>query len=283
MACSVCHGVRCTLMLRRTRRAARPARGVTDEAHSPSWVRRARSSAEACGSDSSVDPTNQQPTDLNQVLSEITLPSLSGATSLAGVSTQGITAPIPSGCTYSTSTQSFACPAVTVSGLSVTQSYTLLDASGRPQSAYDPASTASVRLKTTIVGTITADGNSLMIDEAQDLTLSGLLTGMHTIDGTSTTTLNGTVKSGSTSVTTANTVTTTISKLVVPKETAGASSYPSSGTITIDVETVDSGFSATLLVQVTFNGTSKVGVVISSGIFTQHCTMDLANPNATCA
>jgi hypothetical protein len=236
----------------------------------------------ACGSDSSVAPTNQ-PTDLNQVLHEMTLPSLSGATSLAGVSTQGIAVPIPTGCTYSASTQTFACASVTISGLAFTQSYTLFDASGRPQSAYDPATTASVRLKTTTVGTITADGNSIMIDQAQDLTLSGLLTGIHTIDGTSITKLNGTVTSGSTSVTTANTVNMTISKLVVPKETAGASAYPSSGTITIDAQTVDNGFSATVHVEVTFNGTSKVAVVISSGIFSQHCTIDLANPNAACA
>lgn len=236
----------------------------------------------ACSSDSSVAP-NRQPADLSQVLNEMALPSLSGATSLAGAPVAGLPAVTPSSCTYSASTQSFACATVTVSGLTITQSFTLLDASGRPQSTFDAATTASVHLKSTIVGTITSDGTSMAIDQAQDLTLSGLLTGIHTLDGTSTTKLDGTVKSGSTSVATTNTVTTTISKLVMPTDTAGANSYPSSGTITVDVETLDNGFSATVHVQVTFNGTSKVGVVISSGLFTQHCIMDLANSNPACA
>lgn len=237
----------------------------------------------ACSSDSSVAPTNRQPADLTQVLHEMALPSLSGATSLAGAPVAALSAPTPSGCTYSASTQSFACPGVTVSGLTITQSYTLLDASGRPQSAFDPATTASVHLKTTTVGTITADGTSVTIDQTQDLTLSGLLTGTHTIDGTSTSKVNGTVKSGSSSFSTASNVTVTISKLVVPTATTGANSYPSSGTVTIDATTtVDNGFAATVHVQVTFTGTNKVAVVITTGVSTQHCTLDLANPVTAC-
>ena len=93
----------------------------------------------ACSSDSSVAPVTRQPVDLNQALSEMTLPSLAGVTTaLPGVPSQALTTPLPSSCTYVAATSRFVCPTVTVTGLTITQSYTLLDASGTPQSAFDP-------------------------------------------------------------------------------------------------------------------------------------------------
>lgn len=237
----------------------------------------------ACSSDSSVAP-NRQPASLDQAWREMTLPLLTGAGSLSGIPAPSIAATLPSSCSYSASTQSFACPSVTVSGLTITRSYTLLDASGRSQPAFDAATTASVRAKTTTVGTINSEGTSLTIDQTQELTLSGLLTGTHTLDGTSTAQVTGTVKSGLITSTVASAVTTSIVKLVVSSAAAGATAYPASGTITVDVvTTTDNALSTTVHFQMTFNGTSKVSVVISSALATTHCTLDLANPSAFCA
>jgi hypothetical protein len=242
----------------------------------------------ACSSDSSVAPPATQPTTLSQVFSEMTLPALSGvASTLSSVPVTSAATPMPSTCIYSASSQSFTCPTVTTGGLTLTQSYTLLDASGKPQSQFDPSTTAAVRTTMKGTGTVSLTGSNttglLTVDEQQDQTLSGLLTGTHVLNGTMTMHMSGPLSIGTTTTSMNSTTTMTTTNLMLPQ--AGASAWPTSGTITEDMtSTVDAGSPAVSThLTMTFNGTSKVAVVITLGGITQRCTMDMANPGLACA
>jgi hypothetical protein len=236
----------------------------------------------ACSSDSPTAPSNHPPTDLATVLREMTLPSISGVSgAVIGVAIPPTSAVAPSNCPYSTSAQSFQCPTITTGGLTITQSYTLLDAAGRSQASFDPATTAAVRMKTSMKGTMTADGSNLTVDQTQDMTLSGLLTSTHVLNGTSVMKMNGTVSASGTTTPITTTMTMTMSNLVMPTVTS-SSLYPLSGTITSDMVIADAGISLSARTEMTFNGTSKVSVVTTIGGLTQRCTVDLSNPTPTC-
>jgi hypothetical protein len=238
----------------------------------------------ACSSDSSVAP-DKQPADLTQVLTEMTLPSLSsvmGSTSrLGGLPASIPAATVPSNCGYAASSGSFVCPAVSAGGLSFTRSFTLLDASGAAQSQFDPATTASVRMHTATSGTVASVGSTTTIDGTQDLTVSGLTTGVHVLDGTSTMHLTGSLGSGFASgpLPMDMAINMTISKLVLPSAASG-SKYPTSGTVTLDETSPLGGPAQTLHMQMTFSTTGTVVVTITEGSFTSRCTVDLASGSA---
>jgi hypothetical protein len=239
--------------------------------------------AGACSSDSSVAP-NEQPADLTQVLTEMTLPSLSSVMAptvrLGGMPLPSLTVPVPAGCSYAASSGSFACPGVSLNGLSFTRSFTLLDASGAAQSQFDPATTAAVRTHTTTSGTLASAGSTTTIDGVEDLTLSGLTTGIHVLDGTSTMHITGSIGSPfSGPLPMDMTMTTTIAKLVLPSAASG-SKYPGPGTITVDETSPLNGPAPALHVQMTFSGTGTVVVTITDGSFTSRCTVDLASGSA---
>ena len=238
----------------------------------------------ACSSDSGTGPSARQPTDLATVLREMTLPSISSVSSaLVGVAVPTPNPVTPANCPYSAAAQSFQCPTVVAGGLTITQSYTLLDAASRAQTAFDPATTAAVRMKTSMTGTISADGNNIKVDQTQEMTLSGLLTSTHVMNGTSTMKMNGTVVASGSASPISTTMTMTMSNLVMPTGAAGAASYPLSGTITNDmVITANAGISISARTEMTFNGTSKVSVVTTIGGMTQRCTVDLSSPTPTC-
>ena len=232
----------------------------------------------ACGSDSSVGPARQA-TDLGQVLTEMTLPSFVGALAPDLSSMPGLSAPTPASCSYSGASQSFVCPPVTASGLTMTRSFVLLNTAGNPQPQFDPATTAAVRTTSATAGTIASAGSSLTVDGQQELTLSGLLTGIHVLNGTSVLNMHGT-EAGTTDPL-ALSMTMTLANLVLPA--SRADKWPKSGSILIDLmDTFGSLPSLTTHIRITFNGTSKVAVVFSSDGFSTSCTMDLASQLPTC-
>jgi len=168
------------------------------------------------------------------------------------------------------------CASVTISGVTLTSWDELLDGSGRRQSAFDSSTTAAIHTVMDMSGTLAAGAaaGSVTMTRHSDQTLSGLLTGIHTLNGTgnSTTSFAG-------GLTTSITETDTINNLVLPAASATAK-WPLSGSITsIFGPTGVSGvtpFQTTL----TFNGTSIATLVTTTGGVTQTCTMDLANPTA---
>jgi hypothetical protein len=238
----------------------------------------------ACGSDSSVAPLETQPATLPEIFAELSVAGMAGK--LAPIAGLDGAAPLSGfatwDCAFTAAAQSFVCPTQTVEGYTVSQSYALLDAAGTPQSAFDPTRTAAVRAKSAVAGTQTGQGGSLTIDAQQELTLSGLLTGTHTLNGTATLHATGTaIYAGVSSPVDVN-AKTTIANLVLPPKSS-STSWPTSGTITVEsVSALGSGLpSGTSKVAMTFNGTSRVNVVVSLGNITVSCSVDLAKSEAT--
>ena len=241
----------------------------------------ALSVAAACGSDTVVG-TGTAPTDrsLDAALAQLSLPALSAsAGAVSGVPGAALPALTASRCAYSASAGSFACAPVTANGLTVTQSFSLLDASGAAQPAFNGATTSSVRTTTAVSGTYKDGGTSLVVDAHQELALSGLLTSTRTLNGTGVATITPT-GSGI-----GATIATTIDNVVLPAGATGASVWPSSGSITAETRP-SVGIAApppTLRVKITFTGSSTATVAITAPGYSQTCTVDLSSHAPSCS
>jgi len=237
--------------------------------------------AGACGSDS-TGPTNYPPATLDQALAELSIPALSaGGTSFVEI--EGVASLDPTSCPYSAAVQSFVCTPISESGITVNQSFTLFNASGGKQGAFDPATTESVRANTTVGGTLVEQGTSLTVNGQQQLTLSGLVSGPHVLDGTSTISLAGTYADATTTYPVNITVTTTIASLVLPPN-ATAQAWPTSGTITVDVNGSIGPVSVSQArTTIKFNGTSTVDVTMTGGGLSKSCKVDLAVAEPVCS
>ena len=236
--------------------------------------------ASAC-SDSTA-PSNLQSAELSQVLSEMQPASLAPLNAqISAAPSTALSAPVPSSCSYDATAKSFVCPSVSVTGITVSRSFTLFDASGNPQSAFDRATTASVRMQTSFAGTVTSGGSTVTIDQQQDVTMSGLLTGARTINGTSLGHVAGTIGNGTTTTPVASTISTTITNLVIPASSTGASRFPSSGTVAATTTTTIGALPAsTVSATITFDGTSKAAVTVTTNGRTTSCTVDLTAQSA---
>jgi hypothetical protein len=236
----------------------------------------------ACSSDSSVGPSEHQPADLSQVLSEMTLAGVSPAISMSPVSVN-LGAPTPGSCGYN-GTDSFVCPTVTAGGLTISQSYSLFDQSGTAQSAFSTTSTAAVRTTTTAIGTVSSQGDVLHIDHKQVLTLSGLLTGKHVLDGTMLSKLDGTSTLGGMTFPHSDVVSTLIDRVELPRSGTSTTPWPLSGSITTTATSQQSGVpDISLTIRIVFNGTSRVPVTITAPGFSQTCFLDLSAGAPTCS
>jgi hypothetical protein len=229
--------------------------------------------AAAC-SDSPVEPKSD-PIDLATAFDELSLPALEAAGANLGVALPAAVR-TRTACAYDGALQSFVCAPVTSAGLTINNSYTLLSASGVPQSAFNQATTDGVRTKSSVVGTLTSGADVLHIDDQRTTTLSGLLSGHHRIDGNGVSRLTGTVGAFPLD----ETITTSIVGLLPPVR--GGNGYPRGGTVTTTMADAGStGFpGGTLTMAMTFNGTSKVAVTITAAGLTQHCTIDLASTSS---
>ena len=223
----------------------------------------------------STGPSDVQPANLNEVLAELQPQLLaSSASMISAAPVPSFSAPAPSSCSYDGASKSFVCPNVTVSGVTASRSFTLLDASGAPQTAFDRTSTAAVRMNTTFGGTVASGTTTVVIDQQQELTLSGLLTGVHTLNGTSLLHLTGSLGTGAATIPIGTTVSTKITNLVLPRQASGGQ-WPQSGTIAATV--TDAQIGAPLMVAITFNGTSKATMTVTVNGFTSTTTIDLAD------
>jgi len=239
--------------------------------------------ASACGSDSSTGPEIGQPITLGQALATIRSPALAASAGTFGVAGTFAPAIVPSQCAYAAASQSFVCAPVTSAGLTFNQSFTLLDAAGTKQAAFDENTTTAVRANSALAGTLTTGGTTFTVDGQQALTLSGLLSGKHILDGTSTTHVAGTLVEGETQVPFTTTITTTITSLAVPVATSGTPEWPASGTIVVEASTaVGPVTPASTKVTITFSGSSTAMVSIVGPGFAQTCKVNLASSAPTC-
>lgn len=230
-----------------------------------------------CGSDSA---TGTSQTDLAGALKELSLTNITAIPIAVG----GAPLPaqllfVPSSCSYAGASQLFTCPGRTINGVNFTQSYGLYDASGAAQQSYNQGTTAAVRAITTAKGNLSdATLGSFLIDESQDMTLSGLLTGTHIVNGTIKSIMS-TVPAGGLSVN----MTMTFANLVLPTDTSVPGATPTSGSITIDDVASFAGSSSSHTVSVlTFNGTSTITLVSTTDGTTVTCTLNVATGGSSC-
>ena len=246
-----------------------------------------------CRSSDSTGPSSGNTLDLSSLISEMGAASLGAGASTAGVvGIGGFAVPtmppvVPSSCQYSASVQGFTCAAFTSNGITVNTTLFLLDAAGHFQSQPDAATTAAIRTVTDLQGTMKLDqsgtGTSVTLSSHQDLTLSGLLTDTHIMNGSSTS-HSDVVLSGQSAlhgVTDTKTVTT---NLTMPK----SSRWPTSGTVTTDATTSSQlgsvSVAGTTHSVLTFNGSSVVTVITTitagSSPFSTTCKIDLSGASA---
>ena len=184
-------------------------------------------------------------------------------------------------CTYSAATGRFTCPVLSHQGRTIVRArgYQLLDASGRPQSAYDATTTASATFDVAVIGTVSNDQFSVSFGRERSLTITGLAGSetQHTANGTGAIS-SARTRHGQGAATRIYTMTSgaAIVDVVVPFPRAPGA-WPLSGTITRRVtftrdvagsQTQEDSRTAT----VTLNGTQFVPLTVGGQTF----TLDLA-------
>ena len=245
----------------------------------------------AC-SDSPTSPDSLTIPDATTLLAEMSSSSVGAAESLAGSSSLDVVLTSrsdPQECTYNQATGFFECPTVTMGSLTVTRMYRFIDAAGHSQPKPD-AQTSAFEMKSSVSGTVTetttdprASTSNYTINSMSDQTLSGLRAENHTLNGLTTTTIQGTLQAGGTTFTLDEHRKETTSNLVLPNARKGQK-WPLSGTIAIEETTnnFDSSLpDATYRTTITFDGTSKVKLTFSGPFGTSSCTVDLAAPRGT--
>ena len=239
--------------------------------------------ASAC-SDSTGPGTNTPATlDVASLVAQTSLGSLEnlGAALGGGIAT---IAPLPvaSGCTYSSASQSFACPTRTSDGVTITVSYTLLDAGGHPQSAADPAKIDAIRTITDISGTLQLPagvrGGPVTMTSHRDVTLSGLLAAHYLLNGTGTSSSSSTFGAAGSSETMSGQERESIVNVAVPPA-GSATPWPTSGTIFMDVTSTFAGLPPlTSHMTMTFAEGGVVTFVITTDSITTTCHVNMNNP-----
>ena len=230
--------------------------------------------AAACG-DSSTGPQN---VDLNDVLADV---SAGQSFAASGLDIAGVPAPSQpaamrhDACAFNSGSQTFVCPSTTINGITFSRSFQLLDAAGVAQTEYNRATTAAVRSVSDVSGRITSTTGSTTttIDLVghEDITLSGLLTGTHKLNGASTG--NAAIAGGGLNHNVATS--TTITNLELPRHDSDVR-YPKSGTVATQAIVTAPGFSNTTTATLTFDGSSKATLVITTLGITQTCKIDLS-------
>jgi hypothetical protein len=244
--------------------------------------------AASCSSDSATSPTTSG--SLSAAISQTSVVdanTFAAARTMASTTTTTAnTAPAfdPASCTYSSTDGSFTCPAKTVSGLTFHLTYFLYNSSGVAMSAYDPATTATLRTLWDASGTFTTTGanaSTLQLRHESDLKLTGLLSASRTLNGTSTDHGIFDTGSGTTAVHAVLDVAGTATNVVLP---ATKGSYPTSGLLATDItaSTMSGGFSTTATAHgsLAFDGTNFALLQLSSGAGTKLCTIDLTGATA---
>ena len=239
--------------------------------------------ATACSSDSPTGPGSSQ-FDVSGAIGQMTVPGMSSAMgAVPNASTADVSAPaiVPSACSYSSSTQSFTCPTVTTNGLTITRSYTLLDAQGQPQSAPDKATTDGVKTAITISGTTALRTGSMTVYGDRVMTLSGLLANKPVLNGKDTTAMKGTMTMSGTSVPVDMSVTTLTNALQLPPK-GSATKYPLGGSVAMTF--TSTGFMGstpmTETMNMAFDGTSTATMTLTDALGTQTCKIDLTGQTA---
>jgi len=247
--------------------------------------------ADACSSDNTVAPNTTTVT-LDGALTEVANPALdyvAATFSGAGLVTPAID---PSRCQFDGASGTFICDALTGNGLTLNQHYTILDAAGAKQQAFDAKTSTGLIVNSAVAGTatgyISGSPATLTVDAQQELTLSGLGAAQHKINGTSLTLTTLTHTDGSVPPL-SSTITTKVVDLVIPVPAPGdPPSWPVSGMVELTSST-DLGYvipldaaSVTTSAAMEFSGSSVVKLTITNQNGTQTCRVDITTTMLGC-
>jgi hypothetical protein len=244
----------------------------------------------AC-SDAPSGPAPVTIPDASTLLAELSSSGISAAEAFGGSPSLNVVTQSsdPRACTYTEATGFFVCPTVTSGSLTISRMYRFIDAAGHSQPKPD-AQTSAFETKTSVTGTLTSttteprvSTGNYTINSTSDQTLTGLRAANHTLNGVTTTTIQGTLQLGTTTLALDEHLKETTSNLVLPNARKGEK-WPLSGTITLEETTnnFDSASpDATYTTTITFSGTSKVTFTFSGPYGSSSCTIDLAAPPGT--
>jgi hypothetical protein len=244
----------------------------------------------ACAHDST--PTVGLDADLANLSVDPSVGATSGQASLPGLTMspdptyQGSIAATEQ-CSYSPTSKRVECAPVTRDGLTITRSMAFYDAAGAAQTHRDSL-TRSTNTQVAVKGSTTTDRGAMAVDRVSSMTLSGLGKNAttHTLNGEEKGTTSGTVTTDNgSSATITESFQTRTENVVVPAPFT-ATSWPVSGTTTrTSTSTVSRGATTrttTASEHATYNGTSKVSVVVTRGGTTHTCTRDLSAHTMSC-
>jgi len=245
-----------------------------------------------CRSTDATGPSSGSTLDLGALIVEMGIGSgnAAGSVGIGAVGVPAMAPLVPSSCQYSAAVQGFTCPTLTSNGITFNATFFLLDASGHSQSQPDASTTAAFRTATDMSGTIQLDqagtNGTMTLVSHQDQTLSGLLTGAHVLNGTTTThsDLTTTAPSAIHAVMDSKAVTTNVT---LPKS-GDSNHWPTAGTITTDATSTTQfgaqSVSGTTHSVLTFNGSGTVTITSTSStggsLITTTCKINLAGASA---
>jgi hypothetical protein len=238
--------------------------------------------AAACHADSSVGPF--VPATPDAVLAEISLPDIPQPGGVSFNFPVNLAEALPAAsCTYAAATQHFDCPTPASPTITTTQWFMLFDAAGAPQSRWDAGTTDALRLYQAVHGHLVSSHDSLNLDTRQDLTVGGLLSGRHTLNGTQVAHFDDfSTVTGSELLLTD--VSQQLANVVLNGSADHAIAWPLSGTLTSDIAEARGPLPSMHIHSViTFNGTSKVQATVTiDGVSSPPCTLDLTSPFFNC-
>jgi hypothetical protein len=192
-------------------------------------------------------------------------------------------------CTFSATTNRLECPTITRHGLTITRSFSFLDAAGAVEHAFDPAKTNTVNIKRNVSGTVTHHGTATStVTGSSDLTVAGLAPGStkRTVNETSAGSDATTGTWEGIAFTATRTAGDTTTGLVIPIQD-GKPTYPIAGTIVRSMKASvalngQTPSTSSRREVITFDGSATAKVVITQDGVTKNCTKPLPHGKLTC-
>lgn len=193
-------------------------------------------------------------------------------------------------CAFSTTTNRVECSRTNRQGITVTRSFSFLDASGAVQQSFNRTTTNTVNVTTSTSGTrLHHDGkDTSTVNASSDFTVAGLAAGstQRTVSGKSAGTESTKGIKDSVAFTALRTAGDTITGLVIPIQD-GRPTFPTAGTIIRSMQAVvtlagQTPSTSSRREVITYDGSATAQVVITHDGVTKNCTKPLPHGRLTC-
>ncbi|MFL5639320.1 MAG: hypothetical protein ACJ78M_08100, partial [Gemmatimonadaceae bacterium] len=192
-------------------------------------------------------------------------------------------------CAFSSTSNRVECTTETRRGLTVTRSYSFLDAAGAVQQTFDTATTNTVNVRTSVTGTVSHhESVTSTVNTSSDFTVVGLASGstQRTVNGASSGSETTSGTRDDVSFTAERVAGDTTTALVIPIENARPT-YPTAGTVVRSMRATITLAGQTPTTSsrrevITYDGSSTAKVVITQDGVTKSCKKPLPHGRLTC-